>query len=50
MNLGARRNVVKKFDSFFCATHLLKNNTASNMGFDDKKEIIVKPGYLGFYT
>ena len=35
MNLAAQRNVVKKFFSFFCATHLLKNHTASNMGFDD---------------
>ena len=37
MNLAARRNVVKKFVSFFCATHLLKNNAASNTGFDDIK-------------
>ena len=37
MNLAARRNVVKKFVSFFCAKHYLKNNAASNTGFDDIK-------------
>lgn len=37
MNLAARRNVVKKFGTFFCATHLLKNHTASNTAFGDIK-------------